>query len=59
MLFDGQIAFCSTVHEFFSESRYYTTSISRAISPIREDAILYKDVLDLCKIEKPSFLSEF
>jgi energy-coupling factor transport system ATP-binding protein len=59
MLFDGNISFVAPAREFFCESRYYTTAISRAVRHIWDRATLYKDVLELCEIEKPSFLSDF
>lgn len=48
MLFDGALADASQPRRFFQGSRYYTTVIGQALSPLGCDAILYEDVLSLC-----------
>ena len=48
MLFDGAVADAARPRSFFQGSRYYTTAIGKALSPLGCDAILYEDVLSLC-----------
>lgn len=48
MLFDGAIADVAPPRDFFRGSRYYTTAIGQALSPLGSDAILYEDVLTIC-----------
>lgn len=48
MLFDGSLADAAPPRAFFRGSRYYTTAIGQALSPLGSDAILYEDVLTLC-----------
>jgi len=57
LLFDGEIAVSAPPSAFFKDNRYYTTAINRAMRQVCDRAILYEDVLDLCKKEKPSFLA--
>lgn len=52
MLFDGAVADAACPRSFFQGSRYYTTAIGQALSPLGSDAILYEDVLSLCGREK-------
>lgn len=52
MLFDGSIADAAEPHRFFQGSRYYTTAIGQALSPLGSDAILYEDVLKECGRKK-------
>lgn len=56
MLFDGDIAFSGTPHEFFRQNRYYTTEVSKAVGL---GAIKYEDVIYLWEKEKPEFTSEY
>ncbi len=48
MLFDGSIADAAPPHRFFQGSRYYTTAVGQALSPLGSDAILWEDVQKLC-----------
>ncbi len=52
MLFDGSIVDMAPPRGFFRGSRYYTTAIGQALSPLGSDAILYEDVLSLCGREE-------
>lgn len=52
MLFDGSIVDIAQPRGFFRGSRYYTTAIGQALSPLGSDAILYEDVLSLCGREE-------
>lgn len=52
MLFDGSIADAAAPRGFFRGSRYYTTAIGQALSPLGSDAILYEDVLTQCGQKK-------
>jgi energy-coupling factor transport system ATP-binding protein len=47
MLFDGEIAFCAHPRIFFSENRYYTTHINKAIRQFCPQAMFYEDVMEL------------
>jgi energy-coupling factor transporter ATP-binding protein EcfA2 len=59
MLFDGDVAFHGPPREFFSENRYYTTGIGKALGRLYHGAIKYEDVIGLWEIEKPSFISGY
>ncbi len=49
MLFDGSIADAAPPRRFFQGSRYYTTAVGQALSPLGSDAILFEDVQKLCE----------
>lgn len=50
MFFDGTVVSESSPRKFFNGNSFYTTVANRISRGIFEDAILYEDIVDLCKL---------
>lgn len=50
MFFDGTVVSESSPRKFFNGNNFYTTVANRISRGIFEDAILYEDIVDLCKL---------
>lgn len=50
MFFDGNIVSQGTPREFFLGNNFYTTVANRIARDIFKDALVYEDVINLCKI---------
>lgn len=50
MFFDGTVVSESNPRKFFNGNSFYTTVANRISRGIFEDAILYEDIVDLCKL---------
>lgn len=50
MFFDGIVVSESSPRKFFNGNSFYTTVANRISRGIFEDAILYEDIVDLCKL---------